>query len=55
MLQIEARRRAENSYRMMEQSLASEKRSRDIANFEVVTAKKIEKRTKQVCGCPHLL
>ena len=44
---IEQRRRAEEAYSQMEQSLAHEKRSRDIANFEVVTAKKIEKRTKQ--------
>jgi hypothetical protein len=44
---IEQRRIAEQKYSRMESSLANEKRSRDIANFEVVTTKKIEKRTKQ--------
>lgn len=44
---IEQRRIAEEAYRRMEASLAREKRSRDIANFEVNTTKKIEKRTKQ--------
>jgi len=44
---IEQRRIAEEKYSRMESSLAKEKRSRDIANFEVVTTKKIEKRTKQ--------
>lgn len=44
---IEQRRVAEEAYRRMESSLAKEKRSRDIASFEVVTTKKIEKRTKQ--------
>lgn len=44
---IAQRRIAEEKYSLMETSLANEKRSRDIANFEVVTTKKIEKRTKQ--------
>ena len=44
---IEQRRKAEAVYSQMEQSLSREKRSKDIANFEVVTTRKIEKRTKQ--------
>lgn len=45
---IEQRRRAEVAYNAMENSLASEKRNRDIANFEIKTTKKIEKRRNQV-------
>lgn len=45
---IEQRRKAEVAYSVMEGSLTSEKRNRDIANFEIKTTKKIESRRNQV-------
>lgn len=46
---IEARKKTNAAYDLMDAAIADEKRKKQIANFEITTTKKIEKRMKNVC------
>jgi hypothetical protein len=45
---IEARKKTNAAYDLMDSVIADEKRIKQIANFEINTSKKIEKRMKNV-------
>jgi hypothetical protein len=45
---IEARKKTNAAYDLMDSVIADEKRKKQIANFEISTTKKIEKRMKNV-------